>query len=143
MPPRGPEGSDCMRLTCLRVPALKATSTLKAGQGLRASGFTVMCSQLHARVKKKGGICTNVCICVSMRACMGVCVYVCVCVYACVCTMLVPSAGWGMSGLDTHVHNIHLFCHGHVTCHCSIGSAALLWAIPTFCALPNRQWWSC
>jgi hypothetical protein len=32
---------------------------------------------------------------------------VCMCVYACVCTMLVPSAGWGMSG-SGHTYTIFI-----------------------------------
>ena len=44
-------------------------------------------------------------------------------------------------GLDTHVHNIHCF-HVNATCYCCIGSAAVCWAIPTFCPLPNRSCWS-
>ena len=75
----------------------------------------------------------RMCVCVSMCVCMGVCVYVCVCVYACVRAMLVPSAGWGMCGFG---HT----CTQYSSCYLS-HVIALIWAIPTFCALPNRWKW--
>ena len=78
----------------------------------------------HMFSAKKDGICTNACVCVSMCVCMGVRVCVCVCMCVCMCVHMGNVWDW------THMYTIFILFLPVVI--------ALIWAIPTFCALPNR-----